>query len=164
MKREILFIFIILFFMGCGYKFSGTATLPQGISGVYIKFFENHSADTGIENSFTNSLIDEFTRRGTKIDSSKNDAIISGIITSVSTETISHRGPAVSNERRVTVSVDIKLIYNEKIIRNKSGISDNETYIVSDNKLVTEQNRAYAIKTISKRIAERAFNSLTDNF
>jgi hypothetical protein len=51
-----------------------------------------------------------------------------------------------------------------RVIWVRKGMTDNETYDVDDDKLVTEQNKKEAISTLSKRLAESVYNRLTEDF
>jgi hypothetical protein len=80
-------------------------------------------------------------------------------------ETISRRGTHSSLERRVTVTVDLKLTGpDSRVIWSASGVSANEAYDVMPDKLATEQNRRNAISVLSKRLAERVYNRITGDF
>jgi hypothetical protein len=51
-----------------------------------------------------------------------------------------------------------------RIIWKKNGISESETYAVMPLKQETERNRLDALSALSKRIAERVYFRLTDDF
>ena len=168
--KIIWIVFAILWFLAflsaCGYRFAGGGTLPSGIKSVCVTILANRTSETGVENTFTNDLIYEFTRNGKIASIDKADALLSGVVKSMSIETISRSGAHTSIERRVTVTLDLKLTDNDgRIIWSVKGVSGNEAYkVVSDNKLSTEQNRRNAISTLSERLAEKIYNSLTENF
>lgn len=168
-KGKIIWIvFAILCFLAflsaCGYKFAGGGTLPSGINSVCVTILENRTSEIGVENTFTNDLIYEFTRNGKFASIDKADALLSGVVKSMSIETISHSGAQTSLERRVKFTLDLKLTdQNGRILWSK-GISDNEAYDVVSDKLSTEQNRHNAISTLSTRLAEKVYNSLTADF
>ncbi len=170
-KGKIVWIlFAILWFLAflsaCGYRFAGGGTLPSGIKSVCVTILENRTSEIGVENTFTNDLIYEFTKNGKIARIDKADALLSGVIRSMSIETISRSKAHTSRERRVTFTLDLKLTDNEgRIIWSAKGVSGNEAYdVVSDNKLSTEQNRRSAISTLSIRLAEKVYNSLTEDF
>ncbi len=168
--KIIWIVFAILWFLAflsaCGYRFAGGGTLPSGIKSVCVTILENRTSEIGVENTFTNDLIYEFTRNGKIASIDKADALLSGVIRSMSIETISHSGAHTSIERRVTITLDLKLTDKDgRIIWSAKGVSGNEAYdVVSDNKLSTEQNRSKAISTLSTRLAEKVYNSLTEDF
>jgi len=130
---------------------------------------ENRTAETGAENIFTNDLIYEVTRDNKVFLTSKDkaEALLSGIIQSMSIETISRKGAhsSLSLERRVTITVDVKLTDpNGKVIWYASDVSANEAYDVMSDKLATEQKRKGAISALSKRLAEKLYARITDDF
>lgn len=159
-------IFCFLAFLSaCKYKFAGGGTLPSGINSVCVTILANRTSETGVENTFTNDLIYEFTRNGKIAGIDKADALLAGVVKSMSIETISHSGAYTSLERRVTFTLDLKLTDNDgRIIWSAKGISGNEAYDVASDKLTTEQNRRNAISTLSTRLAEKVYNSLTEGF
>ena len=168
--KIIWIIFAILWFLAflsaCGYRFAGGGNLPSGIKSVCVTILANHTSETGVENTFTNDLIYEFARHGKIASIDKADALLSGVVKSMSIETISRSGSHTSIERRVTIRLDLKLTDNDgRIIWSAKGVSGNEAYdVASDDKLLTEQNRSNAISTLSERLAEKVYNSLTEDF
>ena len=81
--------------------------------------------------------------------------------------TISRKGSHTPLERRVQVAVDLKLTDPDgSVIWSAKGVSTNEAYNVDpdNDKHVTEQNRRVAIAALSKRLAEKIYNRLTDDF
>ncbi|MBW2194935.1 MAG: hypothetical protein JRF37_04995 [Deltaproteobacteria bacterium] len=51
-----------------------------------------------------------------------------------------------------------------KVIWLTQGLSDNEPFDVSDNKLTTESNRRAAIEVISERLAEKVHDRIFLDF
>ncbi|MBA3019202.1 MAG: hypothetical protein KJ550_07575 [Proteobacteria bacterium] len=167
-KINIWIVFCLLFvFSSCGYSFRGGGDLPKGIKSLSIKMLENRTSETGAENIFTNDLIYEITTQGrvvlTKEDSA--DGILSGVIQSMRIDAISHRDAYSSLERRAIVTLSLKLTDpTGKVIWSAKDIAESEDYIVASDKQATERNRQQAIITLSKRLAEKVYNRLTDNF
>ena len=167
-RNNIWIVFALLMFSSaCGYRFAGSGSFPAGIKSVRISILENRTSETGMENIITNDLIYEVTRDKkvalTSMD--KADALLSGVIKSMSIETISRRGTHSSLERRVTVTVDLKLTGpNGRVIWSARGVSANEAYDVMSDKPATEQNRRDAISVLSKRLAEKVYNRITADF
>jgi outer membrane lipopolysaccharide assembly protein LptE/RlpB len=169
LKRNNIWIIFLLpmFFSACGYRFTGGGSFPAGIRSVCVSTFENRTSETGAENIFTNDLIYEVTRdnKVVLISKDKAEALLSGVIKSMSIETISRKGTHSSLERRVTVTVDLKLTDPDgNIIWSAKDVSANEAYNVMSDKQATEQNRRNAISALSKRLAERLYVSITDDF
>ncbi|MBW2100174.1 MAG: hypothetical protein JRG68_05320 [Deltaproteobacteria bacterium] len=174
-KKNIrMVLFVGIFLSACGYHFEGGGDLPAGGRNVFVGVFENRTSETGLENIFTNALINEFTRSKRFAGREKADALLSGVISSMSIETISHGDSShTSLERRVKIWVDLKLTAfdrnasensGSRVIWIRKGMTDIETYDVDDDKLVTEQNKKEAISTLSKRLAESVYNRLTEDF
>ena len=141
--------------------------MPEGIKSLSIKMLKNRTSETGAENIFTNDLIYEITSFGkvvlTKEDSA--DGILSGVIESMRVDAISHRDSYTSLERRVIVTLSLKLTdQTGRVIWSAKDFSVSEDYIVSSDKQATERNRREAVKTLSKRFAEKVYNRLTDDF
>ena len=160
-------ILLLLFFSACGYRFTGGGSLPSGITSISIEMFENRTSETGVENIITNDLIYEFTIHEQVVvtGSDKADAILTGVVKSISERTISHKGEYTSDERRVMLKLDLQLTDKSGgVIWSAKDISDNEAYKVSSTKQVTERNKKVAIKRLSKRLAENIYNSLTADF
>ena len=161
--------FFIITFVGCGYRFTGSGTFPDGVNHVFVEVLENQSSESGIETTITSNMINEFTLREKETfvgDMSEADAILSGTVSRIAFYTISAKGKDSARERRVTVVVNLKLTDKEggSVLWAANGLSDNEAYEVVDDKNTTERNKRVAIGRASRRIAERALNRLTDNF
>lgn len=168
-KKKYAWTIILLwsFFSACGYRFAGGGSLPAGITSISVKMFENRTAETGVENIITNDLIYEFTRHEQVVvaGSDKADAILTGVVQSISERTISHRGEYTSSERRVVLNMDLRLTHKSGgVIWSAKAVSENEAYQVMPEKQSTERNKRVAIETLSKRLAENIFNRLTADF
>lgn len=167
-KMEYVLLGILAFFSAaCGYRFSGGGSLPQGIRHVCVETLQNKTFETGVENIITNDIIYEFTRNNKELLSSRDraDAVLTGVVESVKIGSISHRDGHVSLERRVRVNVSLELTNRDgEIVWTAKNISADEAYDVTSDKLITELNRQKAIEKLSKRISERFFNNLTNDF
>lgn len=151
---------------GCGYQFQGTGSLPGSTETVFVRLLKNRTSETGIENVFTSSLIYELTRNQRAADEERADALLTGEIASVSTDTISRTGTTTSVERRVRATVNLELADRDgAVIWKARGISANEAYAVdSDSKARTDQNRREALTKLAQRMAENIYSRMTDDF
>lgn len=165
--RALLFGLMFLL-SACGYRFSGGGSLPAHVTRVSIPVFENRTSEAGLESSFANDLMDEFTRARIPVTTGNEsaDASLMGVIRTLSVETISHGSHASSLEKRVTVSVDIKLVSKTgEVLREYRGLSESEAFDVAEGeRFATDQNQRNAISTISKRLSETIYKMLTDDF
>ena len=150
---------------GCGYRFSGGGDFPFGIKKIFVPMFANRTGEIGVEHIVTNDFIYEFTRsdKVEVADKESADAILSGVVATVSTETVSRTGSQNALERRVTVYLDLSLADRRgNVLWAVKRVSDDETYEVQSIKLSTERRKLTAIKVLSRRMAETVYNLLTD--
>jgi len=141
--------------------------LPD-INRLFISLFENRSTETGIDILLTDDLKNEFIHKygGTLSEKEHAAAILSGSITGIRTWTVSRTGALTSQERRISITVDVKLKDAAgKTLRSATGVSADETYaVVSGDKQATDKNKQNAILLLSKQIAEAVFYRLTEDF
>ena len=75
----LLLIGLLPVLWGCSYRFSGTGSLPSGITRIYVSVIENKTSDAGIEKYITDDLINEFIhekkRRAEQAGRSRRDFI-----------------------------------------------------------------------------------------
>lgn len=154
-------------FQACGYRFAGGGSFPAGVQQIFITIFENRTNEAGIEKNFTDDLVNEFILKkqtGLAKGRENADAILSGTIRSMAVETISRTGTDTSDERRVKMTVHLKLKNRKNKIVWSNVITEDQAFVVADSKLGTERNQREAIIILSKRLAEKAYNRLTTNF
>ena len=168
-KIIVFILFLLILVSSCGYRFAGTGDFPEGTEIIFIPILENRTSESRLENQVTNDLIYEFTKNikdilAGSVDDA--DAVLYGIIHSISITTISREDSNTSSERSVKLSVDMKLVVPEGgVIWQAKGVTADEAYdVVPDNKYRTEQNRQEAISKASQRLAEKIYTRMTDNF
>jgi outer membrane lipopolysaccharide assembly protein LptE/RlpB len=162
-----IIVFLWLLVAACGYQFANRGNFPSDIKSISIVMFENRTSETGIEQIITNAIDYEITRSSNLalMDSHKADAVLSGVVESLGIETISYRRVYSAIERRVRLTVSLRLTDREgKVIWSARRISGNQAYNVSPDKKRTEQNRRNAISVISRRLAETVYDRLTGRF
>jgi hypothetical protein len=167
-KFSVIFILTVMLCAACGYRFAEEGGFPGDTERLFVKVLENKTQETGVENILTAALLNELTLRKTDelaggIDDA--DVVLSGIVSRVTIQTISESQPDVADERRVTVSVDLKLTKKDgTIVWAAKDLSDFEEYLVDADTEQTDANRGNAIRVLSKRIAERTVNRFSDDF
>jgi outer membrane lipopolysaccharide assembly protein LptE/RlpB len=167
-RKNLWLIIIWLTVTACGYRFAEETGFPGDTERLFVKVLENKTQETGVESILTAALLNELTLRKTDelaggIDDA--DVVLSGIVKQVTLRTISESEPDVADERRVTVSVDLKLTKKDgSIVWTAKDLSDFEEYLVDADKEQTDTNRRNAIRVLSKRIAERTVNRFSDDF
>ena len=167
-KCSVIIILIAVLCGACGYRFAGQGGFPSGSDRLFVKVLENRTQETGVENIVTAALLSELTFRKTDglargIDDA--DVVLSGVVEEVAIRTISTRNKDTAGERRVTVSVGLKLKKQDgSVVWAANRLTEDEGYIVEADKESTDQNRRDAIRVLSQRIAENAVNRLSDDF
>ncbi|WP_373501124.1 LptE family protein [Desulfococcus sp.] len=151
---------------GCGYRFSTSGQIGNNITTVSVAMLENRTAETGVENIFTNDLIFEFTKNGnTIVEREAADAVLSGSIDAMPIETVAYQGQITSIERRITAFVTLKLIDRKgQVIWSAAALSQSEAYGILQEKVATDYNKREAIRILSKRLAEDAYSRITESF
>jgi hypothetical protein len=163
-----LILLIAMLCCACGYHFAEEGGFPGDTERLFVMVLENKTQETGVESILTAALLNELTLRKTDdlargIDDA--DVVLSGVVNLVAIKTISSSKPNVASERRVTVSVDLKLTKKDGgMVWDAKDLSDFEEYLVDTDPQLTDANRRNAIGVLSKRIAERAVNRFSDNF
>ncbi len=168
MKRSLaLLLLICLLLPSCGYRFSGGGRLPGGVESLSVLMLENRTAEVGIQTQLNSDIIYEVTRRdSSRIARSENaDALLSGVVKTIQDTDIAHTGTSTASQRRVTLTVDMKLERPDgTLLWSRNGLSDYEAYDVAADRNQTDQNRSGAIEKLSKRLAEIIYKSITDDF
>lgn len=165
-----MIIIAFLALSACGYRFPGGGVLPGGVERVAVGIFDNLSGETGVEGTISNDIVDIINDFGRKGESSGDegeaaDATLSGTVLSVSTDPISRESVHNVAERRVTVEISLKLVDTEgTVIWQVSKLTENEEYEVDADKAITEIYKQEAISKLSKRLAEKAYYKMTDDF
>jgi hypothetical protein len=158
---------LLLTLFACGYRFSGGGALPGGVQRIAVGVFDNPSGETGLESILSNEIIYEITRNGKEFTrkSEAADAILSGSVVEVCTWSVPRKSVHNVQERRVSVTVSLELTDPKgRMLWQISALSENEEYEVADAEGVTEQNKRAAIRKLSKRMAEKAYCQMTENF
>ena len=161
--------FLAVTLSACGYHFADSGEFPAGVSRIFIPILENRSAETGVESIFTNDLIYEFTRNRKESLAQERDladSLLTGTIVSISVENIARSTVSTAVERRVTGILNLRLESPEgRILWASGNIVERQAYSVVDgNKTATDRNKSDAIAVVSQKLAESAFNRLTDDF
>jgi len=156
----------VLVLSSCGYRFSGDREPVLDIKTVHIPPMSNTTTKVGIETRFTNDLIFEVNRHGYAqvVDRDAAEAVLEGVIRDLRTGSISRRSITTTLERRVTVTVDLRLKDRKGGLLWQSRLSDSQEYTVLSDKTSTEGNLRRALAVISRRLAEKFHYRFTASF
>jgi outer membrane lipopolysaccharide assembly protein LptE/RlpB len=151
----------------CGYQMAGPGELPGKANTLAVTMLVNRSGESGLEAKVTNALLDEITRRRQDLVVSevRADAILSGTIDSLSTQTAARSGTLTAAERKVVITVSLTLKSPKgEVLWQGSRLTAEQAFPVADTKPQTESNRRAAINQVAQRLAEYAYERLTDAF
>lgn len=151
-----------LVFSGCGYRFTAPGgPLPEGIRAVRAPVFENATAESGAEVLFTQALREQLVRAGTLGDDAA-EPHVRGVVTSVSS------GPLVSSpgrlpNYRLAASARLALVSRgrELVATDVSGAED---FPPGADVLLTEANRAAALRRLADTLMREAYERLCTGF
>ncbi len=152
---------------GCGYHLAGSGRLPGDVKTVAVQVLTNRTAESGLETTVTNAIIDELTRRRQDlvVGVEAADGILSGTIGRLTTATVSRSGTLTALERKVVVSASFVLKDpTGKTLWQRSAVRAEQAYAVEDSKSATDMNRRLAIGLAAQRLAESFYESFTDTF
>jgi hypothetical protein len=161
--------FLSLFLlMACGYRMVGREThVPPGITSIAVPTFVNQTFEPGIEVPFTQGFLREFIRdqRVKVVGRNEADSILEGVIKSFQLYSVSYDRSGIALEYRAGVVVDLTLKKRtgETLWREKD-LFDSRTYRTSVDILVGESNKALAIQSLGRFMAERIRSRFFYNF
>lgn len=153
--------------LACGYQLAGSGELPKGVNTIAVQVLANHTAESGLETTITNAVIDELTRRRQDlvVGVERADGILSGTINRLTTSTSARSDLLTAVERRLIVTVSFVLKDpSGKVLWQGRQLSAEQAYAVGESKAATEMNRRLAIGIVAQRLAEYLFERLTDSF
>ncbi len=157
---------ILILISSCGYKFSGGGNLPKGIKTLSVSILRNNSSQSGLENTLTNKINYELIKSGkVELLDSNAEAVLSGVIKSVSTSSVFVSSDNTAAEKRIIVVADLKLTSPEgEEIWVLKGVSEKETYETSSNNFKEEENKKSSLEILSGNLAEKIYNRLVEDF
>ncbi|NOX34026.1 MAG: hypothetical protein GXP56_09865 [Deltaproteobacteria bacterium] len=160
-------VLVFMFLASCGYHFEGGGYIKNDVTRVAVDALKNKSSETGAGITFTNALIREIIQKtDTKVvDESHASAVLKGKVNAITFATLSRSTTESVIARRVTASVDLKLIGRDgKTIWSVRNFTSYEDYNVSEDMITDETNRKEAVDKIATRIAEKLISKMLINF
>jgi hypothetical protein len=146
----------IVSLFGCGYTFVNVKKqLPPDIKTVYIPSFINPTDEPRLGVIMTNALTREFMKSGalTPVKEKEADATLIGTI-----ESVDYFNTIYDEEDRavlVTVSVRVgaKLVKNDAVVWEVSGISYTEDYNIETGAVVFDSYKEIALQDLTEKLA-----------
>jgi hypothetical protein len=164
----ICLFFTILF--GCGYSFAPRGeNIDNRIQKVYVEYFDNKTAQAGIENYVRTAFINQFIQNSRLkiVESAESaDAIVKGKILNLNTSPLSYRSNALVAEERATIILELTFQENEsgKIIWSSKNITGTVDYTLSTDINSTPAIKKDAFIKLANDTAEKAFNLMMSGF
>jgi hypothetical protein len=160
---------LLLAAASCGYHFVGSGgRVPGNIHSIAVDLPENRTAEAGIESLFANAFLNQFIRsnRLAVKPRAQADAVLSGTISSIETQAVSHLRPDKTLETRVTVTLALTLrrTGSSEILWQNQSLSYYQEYVETGNTLSTRQNRRRAIGDIAQFLAEKVYQNILEGF
>ena len=166
--KKFLSIVCIVLLAGCGYQMVGKEThLPPGITSLAIPTFINQTFEPGIEVPLTHGFLREFIqdRRVKVVGRDEADSVLEGVIKSFQISSVSYDRSGIALEYQTTLVIDLTLRKKTgEILWMEKDLSDSRVYRTSYNILVSESNKAAAIQSLARFMAERIRNRFFYNF
>jgi len=154
---------------GCGYAFAPQGEhIDQRIKNVYVEPFGNKTAQAEVENYLRTAFIDQLIRNSRfKAVSGieQADAVISGNVLNLHTETLSYQNNILAAEERMTVTLEASFREKEsgRIIWSSRDITKTADYKLQGN-MDPLSARKQALSKLTKDMAENAFNLMMADF
>jgi hypothetical protein len=154
--------------VACGYRFSGSGPLAGNVRRVYVPMLENRTRETGLEAMVTSALRYEIVRSGNRLAEGPEaaDGVLSGQVVEAASQTIARQTTAVATERRVhlTAVLELREVHTDRPLWARRAVQASETYVVSSDRLSTDQNRRRALERAARRLAQKVLASVADDF
>ncbi len=158
---------VLCFFSSCGYQLEGGGYINENVTRVSVDMFENRSSQTRAGVTFANELTRKILEKTDTrvVDSSEATRKIVGIVKSISFATLSRSSTETVVERRITATVDVRLIGpDKKVLWSVSNLSSKEDYTVSESNVDNEASIREAVEKIAERSAEKVVSQMMLNF
>jgi len=166
--KKLFLTFFAVLMAGCGYQMVGKEThVPPGINSIAIPTFVNQTFEPGIEVPFTQGFLREFIqdRRVKVVGRNEADSVLEGVIKSFQIYSVSYDRSGIALEYQTTLVIDLTLRKKTgEILWMEKDLSDSRVYRTSYNILVSESNKAAAIQSLARFMAERIRNRFFYNF
>ena len=156
----------------CGYRVAGRAVagLPPRVRTIAIPIFQNQTFQLKIEQKLTAAVIHEFlTRTSYRIQSNSegSDAILEGIVTSISSGSIVF-DPSTGRSTKILVTVGVRVsILDSKTrqpIYGPTNLTFREPYEVSTDPETYFAENTPALARLSRDVASSLVSTIKENF
>ncbi|SCY12934.1 LPS assembly lipoprotein LptE [Desulfoluna spongiiphila] len=151
---------------GCGYQFSGSGSLPDGVTGLCVAVPENRSSDIGLAPMVASAVVTEAVAAGADaaVGCTGRSGSLMGEIRTVSTSTITRNSDGDGTEERVTITASFRLADEDgAVLWQRASVTGTETYSVTPGADSTAARNA-ALGEAAEDLAENVWVGLTQRF
>lgn len=160
---------------GCGYQLAGrkggspAASLPTDVHRIAIPVFSNETRRAEIEQRITESLLDEFIKRGdfqTQPERSGADALLEGAVTGYNTSPVSLSQSGRAQRLEVVVQARVRLtdLRTGKVLWSQEHFIFRSQYDVDQEAQGSFDREIVAIDRIARGFAETVVTSVLEGF
>jgi outer membrane lipopolysaccharide assembly protein LptE/RlpB len=155
---------------GCGYTLVGkTSTLPASIRVIRFQTLVNQTSRVGLEQRLSSEIVKELASRGrfsVKAEAAGADAELTGTVKSFDLFAVAFddQGRAKEYQVRVTASVSLKTLPDEKVLWENQSFTfqDNYALATSASSYVDRENQV--IDSVGEKFAASLVSSLLEGF
>lgn len=161
MKKSFLYLVLLVFFVGCGYK-PATHYAKKEISGlVYTNIIVNIDSTSNsvlLKDTMNEIILTQLDAELTD-DRKKADTIVNLELTGVSHSALTSDNEGYARTYRASVSINVN--YTKKDAKRKSfSVSDYYDYSVESDASVSEQTKDNAVKEAVKKALQELLSKL----
>ena len=156
--------FLISFLCACMVVTSCYYSTSQGsragdIRNIVIPLFDNTTVETGIQETLTDKVIEQFLNNGEFriVDLRQADAAIIGVITDLQEESVAFSEGTLAREVRLWIVVDVRFetVDKKEVVWEERQLRTYGDYAIDTG---TETEREPAIETAIEKMAEEILN------
>ena len=170
-----LVLVLALTLPGCGYQLaghkggSGTPAVPADVHRIAIPVFTNETRRAEIEQRITESLLDEFIKRGsfqTQPQRSGADAVLEGAVTGYSAAPVSLSQSGRAERLEIVVQARVRLtdLRSGRILWSQEHFIFRSQYDVDQSAQGSFDREIVAIDRIARGFAETVVTSVLEGF
>lgn len=152
---------------GCGYHIAGLgAKFPGGVTTLSIPVFKNTTAKPDIESTISSAFVAEFVNTVEIIETGAQ-AVMNGSIKSYALTPISFSKNDITQEYRLTVVMDIKIVRvsDSSVVWEDPNVTDFEDFNVNIGDVnITRDRETAALKKLSKDTARLVKERVLEGF
>ena len=153
------FLHLLLLLAGCGYKFAGAPTLPQGVQSVSFAEFENQTSEPGVEKELQWAFEREFRNHGGITIAKQGKGIMNVTLNNI------HFQPLTYDRRDQVLEYEAALAFDISLTHRDTGDvlwQQNNIRIAEDYSAIPQVVVSTSPEFLQGRLDPKDLPSLTD--